>query len=188
MNTQLADAVGNLVTRVLRFVDKHFEGREPALDPAHEAELDRVLLEECGAIEDPGEALFDFRFRRACERFVGAATVANVFVDRTAPWALRKTDPERCASVLSTACQWIAWLAHWMAPFMPEKAQRMWAMAGGSGELCAQPWRGQPEPGRWRLLEPGAPLGDVEPLFTKLDDEQVQAEIAALEARAAAAG
>ena len=47
------------------------------------------------------------------------ARVANVFVDRLAPWSLRKTDPERCASVLNTCCEYLAWVARWMAPFMP---------------------------------------------------------------------
>ncbi len=75
VNAGLADTIGNLATRVLRFCDKHFEGRIPALDPEHASELDHVLLEECGAIGDPGESIRAFRFRRAAETLIANARV-----------------------------------------------------------------------------------------------------------------
>ncbi|MCB9915846.1 MAG: methionine--tRNA ligase [Planctomycetes bacterium] len=184
VNASLADTIGNLATRVLRFIDKHFEGKVPSIDAATCVELDRVLLEECGAIGDPGAHVREFRFRRAAETFVANAAVANVFVDRLAPWALRKTDPERCAAVLNTACEWLALLARWMAPFMPHKAQRLWAMLGQAGPVTAPGWPQPPRPGAWRTLPCGTPLGEVEGLFAKLDDERIAGEVAALEARA----
>jgi methionyl-tRNA synthetase len=185
-NTSLADTIGNLVTRVLRFVAKHHDGKVPPLAPEHTDELDRAILEECGAISDPAEAICEYRFRRACERLVGNATVANVFVDRLAPWALRKTDPERSASVLNTACQWIAWIARWMVPFMPDKAELLWSMVGGSGRAAEQGWPGLPQAGSWRVLEGGTPLGTIEGPFQKLTDEEIQGEIDALRLRAEA--
>jgi len=183
VNTSLADTIGNLATRVLRFVAKHHDGRVPPLDPAHAAELDRSILEECGPIADPAESILAFRFRRACDELVANAKVANVFVDRHAPWALRKSDPARSASVLSTACQWIAWLARWMAPSMPAKAQLLWSMVGGAGAVSAQPWPGVPTAPGWRTLPPGAPLGEIQAPFAKLDDEAIADELRALEAR-----
>ncbi len=185
-NTSLADTIGNLVTRVLRFVAKHHDGRIPPIAPEHEEELDRVLLTECGALEDPADAIIEFRFRRACERLVANASVANVFVDRMAPWTLRKTDPARSASVLNTCCQWIAWIAQWMHPFMPTKSVELWSMVGAPGALADQRWPGLPRAGEWRLLEAGAPLGEITGPFAKLADETIAAEIAALEARVAA--
>ncbi len=185
VNASLADTIGNLVTRVLRFAAKHWDERVPPLDPAHEAELDRALLEESGPIADPGEAVAEFRFRRATEVLVANATAANVFVDRLAPWALRKSDPARAASVLCTAAEWIAWLASWMQPFMPGKAQELWRMLGGEGELAQQPWPGLPRPGSWRRGLGGRRLGEVRPPFAKLEDEAVAEEIRSIEARAA---
>jgi len=187
-NALLADTIGNLATRVLRFVDKHFEGRIPALRAEHEEELDRVLLCECGPFGDPAEHVRAFRFRRAAEQLIENARVANVFVDRMAPWTLKKTDPELAGSVLATCCEWISWVARWSAPFMPEKAQALWAMLGHDSEVRDQPCPGVPRPGAWRGLEAGRPLGEVRGLFAKIDDATVAAEIAALEQRAAAAG
>jgi len=184
----LADTIGNLATRVLRFVAKHFDGRVPQLAPEHEEELDRVLLEECGALADPADHVLDFRFRKAVEAFVANAAVANAFVDRTAPWALRKEDPVRAASVLNTACEWIAWLARWMVPFMPDKARALWAMVGGEGPVEGGGWPGLPRSGAWRHGLAGTPLGEVTALFRKIDDEQVASEVERLERRAAEAG
>jgi len=184
VNTQLADTIGNLATRVLKFIEKNFEGRIPACEPSQQAELDGVLFEDCGTFGDPAEAILAFRFRRAAEQLIENARVANVFIDRLAPWSLRKTDPVRCASVLNTCCQWIAWVSRWSAPFMPGKAQKLWAMLGQPGLVADLGWCGMPLRDSWRLLQAGQKLGVVEGLFPKLDDAAVAAEIARLEARA----
>jgi methionyl-tRNA synthetase len=183
-NAQLADTIGNLVTRVLRFVDKHWEGRIPPLDPAHEEALDRRILAECGAFGDPALHVREFRFRRAAEQLVANATVANVFVDHSAPWALRKSDPVLAASVLNTCCEWLGWLARWMAPMMPGKAQRLWEMLGHAGAVADDRWPGVPVAGSWRSLPAGRRLGTVEGLFAQIDDETIAKEIEALEAGA----
>ena len=183
VNTGLADTIGNLATRVLKFIEKNFDGRVPACDPAHRAELDRVLFEDCGAFGDPALAIREFRFRRASEQLIENARVANVFIDKLAPWSLKKTDPARCASVLSTCCEWIAWISRWSAPFMPGKAQRLWEMLGNAGRVDALGWCGVPERPTWRSLAAGQKLGVVEGLFAKLDDKTVQAEIEKLEGR-----
>ena len=177
VNASLADTIGNLVTRVLRFAAKHWDERVPPLDPAHEEELDAVLLGQCGPIADPGDSIAEFRFRRAAEALVANAVAANVFVDRLAPWALRKSDPRRAASVLCTAAEWIGWLASWMQPLMPGKAQELWRMLGCTGELADQPWPGLPRPGRWRRGLGGQRLGEIRVPFNKLEDETIASEI-----------
>lgn len=179
-NALLADTIGNLVTRVLRFIDKNYGGRIPALAPEHREAQDRAILTECGAFGDPAAFVREFRFRRACEQLMENARVANVFVDKTAPWALRKTDPVLAASTLNTCCEWLAWLARWMAPFLPGKAQRVWEMLGQPGEVRAQPWPGVPSAATWRSLPADQKLGTVEGLFPKIDDALIAAELAKL--------
>jgi methionyl-tRNA synthetase len=180
VNSSLADTIGNLATRVLRFAAKHFDGRVPALEPALEAELDRSLLAECGPIADPARSVLDFRFRRATEELVANGVAGNVFIDRHAPWGLRAKDPVRTAAILNTACNWIALLAGWMGPFAPRKAQEIWAMLGGSGPNSARPWPGLPRAGSWRPLVAGTPFGTITGPFPKITDEQVEAELASL--------
>jgi methionyl-tRNA synthetase len=176
----LADVIGNLATRVLKLAARHFDGRVPGAGAAAFAEAERALLLECGPHGDPAEHVRAFRFRRACEQLLANAAVANVFVDKTAPWNLVKTDRERAAAVLAAAAEWIALLARWMAPFMPRKAQTLWEMLGQSEPVAGRGWPARPAPGSWRSLEGGEPLGDVQPLFAKLDDAAVASEVARL--------
>ncbi|MBI5432550.1 MAG: methionine--tRNA ligase [Planctomycetes bacterium] len=185
-NVLLADTIGNLASRVLKFLEKYYEGQIPAVSAEHAAEFDRILLTECGAFADPGAALLDFRFRRGTEDLAANARVANVFVDRVAPWSLRKTDPERAGAALATCCEWLALLAQWMAPILPGKAQRLWTMLGNLGEVGEQRWPKLPVAGAWRRNLSGQRIGQVDVLFPKIDDAVIAAEIDALHKRAAA--
>ena len=169
-NAHLAGNIGNLVTRVLKFIAKNYDGRVPDLSEDQRAAMDREILEECGAFGDPALHAQAFQFRRAADQLVANASVANVFMQRLEPWALRKTDPEKAASALNTLCEWLLWLARWMAPFMPGKAQELWEMLGQPGRVGDQSWPGAPEPSTWRQLENGAALGVPAALFPRLDD------------------
>lgn len=180
VNASLADTIGNLATRVLRFAAKHFEGRVPPLEESLATELDHSLLTECGPIADPARSVLEFRFRRATEELVANGMAANVFIDRQAPWSLRTKDPARAAAVLNTACNWLALLARWMGPFMPTKAEELWHMLGGTGSIHAQPWPGVPSAGGWRRLAAGTPFGTIEGPIPKIPDEAIAAEIASL--------
>ncbi len=168
-NTSLAGTIGNLASRVLKFIAKNHGGEIPAIGAAHAEEMDAVLLNDCGDLEDPAEHISAFRFRKAAEALVRNASAANVFVDRMAPWALRKEDPEKASASLATLCEYLAWIARWMAPFMPTKAQTLWQMLGCDGEVSAQPWPGLPEAGSWRSLPAGQPLGELGSLFPRVE-------------------
>ena len=186
-NSLLADVVGNLAQRVLRFLEKNFDGRVPEVPADMVEELDRAMLEECGAFGDPIEELVRTRFRRATETFIQNGRVANVYIDRLAPWSLKKTDPARCGAVLATACEWLVWMARWMAPFMPAKAQALWEQLGLEGRADAVMPQALPKKGAWRSLKPGAKLGTPAGLFPKIEDAAIAAEVEALKARAHAA-
>ncbi len=181
VNKSLADTIGNLATRVLRFIGKRYDGRIPPIPEA--SPFERTILEECGEFGDPAEHVREFRFRRAAEQLVANATVANVFIDKVEPWALHKTDPEQAGAALAVACDWIAWIARWMSPFMPEKAQSLWTMLGCEGRVEDTGWPGIPTAGTLRQLPPNQPLGEVHGLFTKLDDETIESELRALHER-----
>ena len=173
-NSALADNIGNLVTRVLKFIGKSFEARIPPISDQHRAEMDDEILERCGAIGDPAQHVRDFRFRRAAEQLLANSSVGNVFMQNLEPWALRKSDPERAASALNTLCEWLAWVARWMVPFMPGKAQVLWEMLGQSGAVSDRPWPGTPRPAHWRGLDAGTPLPGATPLFPKLEAPPAQ--------------
>ena len=168
-NADLAGNIGNLVSRVLKFIAKNYDGRVPDLFEEHRAEMDAEILEHCGLIADPAEAVLAFQFRSAARIVTANASVANLFMQRLEPWSLRKTDPERAASALNTLCQYLGWLARWMAPFLPEKAGQLWAMLGMQDEVTGRAWPGLPQAADWRFLEPGHRLGTPAALFPRLE-------------------
>ncbi len=170
----LANVFGNFAVRVLKFVAAHFEGRVPART-GFEAELARVhgcLRARSEAVAREIEA---FRFRRALEEFLGLAEDGNRFLDETAPWKLRKSDPVACASALHVALQFLPQLSVLASPFVPDMAERLRAM-------LALP----PRPPRPLLpaedLPAGHRLGTPEVLCEKIPDEVIEAEVNALRA------
>jgi methionyl-tRNA synthetase len=168
----LANVFGNFAVRILKFVAKHFDNRVPP----------RVGFEEeartvAQAIETRTRAvathLENYEFRRALREFTGLAEDGNLFLDRTAPWKLRKTDLEACGSALHLALQLLPALSVLAAPFVPGLAARLRAM-------LRLPPR---EPGPLlpaETLPAGHALGEAEVLVEKITDEEIEAEIAAL--------
>jgi methionyl-tRNA synthetase len=124
LNGDLANDLGNLAQRVLALVQRNCEGRVPAprsLTSADEAMLSgaRALLGKLRA--DFGEQTF----HRALESLWQVVGDANRYVDEQAPWALRKTDPARMATVLYVLAEVIRHLAILVQPVMPSAGSRL---------------------------------------------------------------
>jgi methionyl-tRNA synthetase len=183
-NGELCDVVGNFVHRSLTMTVKNFAGAVPPLGDA-DAEDRAMLAAIPEAVDAIAEALEAFRFRLGLERVIDLGRKANVYFDGKAPWTTRKTDPARTGTTLHVCCQVVHALAHVLAPFTPDGAQKLAAILGIT--LAA----GGPEggPDGWSVAK--IPLGEgraihpPEVLFPKLDKDQV-AEIADLHQRGGA--
>jgi methionyl-tRNA synthetase len=100
VNAELANSFGNLAQRTLSMIYKNLDGVIPA---PGDQEQDRELLEKVDSAVGELEARFDdFAFSVGLEAWMGAVFACNAYVDAAAPWALRKSDPERMADVLGT--------------------------------------------------------------------------------------
>lgn len=170
-NAHLASNLGNLGSRVLKFIAKNFDGCIPPLNPAHQGDLDSLLFECCAECDDPGQDLLAFRFRRSLEDVLALATAGNVFMQRCEPWKTNKADPDLAGSQLNTLCEWIALLAAWLSPFAPKKAQELWQQLGSQGQVCDAGWPKVPgaENVDWRTGLGGQTLGELEVLFPRMD-------------------
>ncbi len=176
-NNELADTLGNLVNRCFSFMKKNFDGKIPAqgeLKPEDKALIDSFQP----AFDEVGRCYYSYRVRQALSGAMAQAIAANKYVNDTAPWKLRKTDPARCATVLNAAARAIVNCAILLYPVIPDTALKILAKAG-------VPQEGAPE------FKPYAPsldnvaLGaDDSLLFTKIPDDQVKAEIEKLKASA----
>lgn len=134
-NADLANSFGNLAQRTLSMIHKNMGG---SLARHELKDEDRRLLAEVEEIAGrtlPAE-FSELRFSQGIEAWLRAVFACNQYVDEQAPWALRKTDPERMEAVLMTLFRAIRTLTMAMAPVVPDAARRLLsAMGQGDAEL-----------------------------------------------------
>jgi methionyl-tRNA synthetase len=138
-NSDLANSFGNLVQRVFSFIAKNLEGRVPMIgNPDYRsptsAELhpDQELLQEGVAVswQNAQRYLARLDIYQTTGAILYSVYEANAYVDKQAPWALRKTDPDRMETVLSVLLRTIRNLAVMLQPLVPSSAARVLAMFG----------------------------------------------------------
>ncbi len=129
-NTELGNAFGNLAQRVLGFIAKNCAGKLPGVHGRSEA--DEALLAQIGATVQTRipSMVENLELQQAVEVWLQACFACNAYVDSEAPWALRKTDPERMETVLATLYVCIAQLAVAITPVIPEKAAALLDLLG----------------------------------------------------------
>ena len=139
VNSELANSFGNLAQRSLSMIFKNLGGIVPS--PGEAAE-DLALLRQVDAACAELARQFDrFAFSIGLEAWMGAVFACNAYVDAAAPWALKKTDPERMAAVLGTLVAAIRKLAAAAAPVIPASAEKLIALidSGKDGQPIDQP-------------------------------------------------
>jgi methionyl-tRNA synthetase len=151
-NAELANSFGNLAQRTFSMIHKNLDGVVPT---AGEDEADRQLLSQVEEGCDSLTAAFqDLSFSAGLESWMGAVFACNAYVDAQAPWALRKTDPQRMAAVLGTLAAAVEQLTRAVAPVVPAAADKLLAYVE---EGRAEGRIGPPQPIFPRLeLEPAA--------------------------------
>ena len=138
-NSELANSFGNLAQRSLSMIFKNLGGVIPV---AGEATEDQTLLAQVEEACTTLEREFDrFSFSTGLEAWMGAVFACNQYVDAMAPWTLRKTDPERMASVLGTLVVAVRKLAVAVEPIIPASSAKLIALidSGKDGNPIEQP-------------------------------------------------
>ena len=135
-NVELANDLGNLAQRSLSLIARNLEGRLPARGPA--TEDDTALLDAANALPALLRDKIDRQvFHEALEDVWKVIRAANGYIDRQAPWALKKTDPARMAVVLRVLVDTLRPIATVLQPFMPGSMAKMLDQLGVSPEARA---------------------------------------------------
>ncbi len=170
-NNELADILGNFVNRSLSFTIKNFNGKVPK--PHAFAPMDLEMLEEIKrAQNEVGECIEHFKFRDACRRFMDLARHANKYFNDSEPWKTLRSDKPQCENTLYVSAQVVRALALIMHPFLPFTSEKVWKMLNLRGSVADQDWKNISE----IRIEEGHPLGQVEIIFSKIENETVQKE------------
>ena len=124
MNSELANDFGNLSQRVLSMIAKNCDGKVPAHGEFTDA--DKVLMDAAAALLDTLRQTYDAQaFNKALDQVWQIVGDANRYVDEMAPWGLKKTDPDRMATVLYVLADTIRVLGVLMQPAVPDSAAKM---------------------------------------------------------------
>ena len=117
----------------------------------------------------------EYAFHRALEAAWGMIARADKFISDAKPWELARSDEQRetLSAVLYRAAETIRWLAVLLYPVMPGSSRAIWNQLGLTGD----PQEFDPTELKWGGLRAGARVGEVAPLFPRIDKAKTMAEI-----------
>ena len=171
INSDMANDLGNLLSRALSMVIRYFDGTIPT--PSSPKEIDQRLQEvSLKILAHLPEQMNDLSFNKALGTIWEMVSASNKYVDETAPWSLAKDEKDRprLATVLYQTLESLRIIALFLAPFMPSTAEKMWSQLGMEGNLWEKRLE---EDGKWGGLKPGEKVVKPMPLFPRLDPAKI---------------
>ncbi len=210
-NSELVAILGNFVNRAVVLTHKYFDGKVPA-DLKPEAVDAETLAQIQPLKAEMERYLDGYKFREALKEAMNIARLGNKYLTDTEPWKVAKTDMDRTASILNVSLQICASLAVAFEPFLPFSSEKLRDIlnvgiaagtdhrSGEQGAVSENIYKTSEgaalhtgrtfdgislswdDLGKASLLPAGHRLNQPELLFSKIEDEVVDAQIARLEA------
>jgi len=179
INSDLAAGLGNLSSRTLTMVRNYCDSRIPAasadlsVEAGQQAENVQRSIEE--AKEKFEQEFSSYNFSRALDAVWAGITSVDKYISESAPWNLAKDASKRAhlETVLYTSAEALRQILLLLAPVLPNSTERIWQQMG----LAGKPAEINPESQAWGGLQPGTKIGEVSPVFPRIDKEKTMSEI-----------
>lgn len=174
INSDLANDLGNLLSRTTAMIAKYFDGVLPEERVA--GEPDKALLDKIAALHLEVERYMshmEFSFAlQAIWQVVGAC---NKYIDETEPWILGRSEDAhpRLASVLANLAEGLRVCAVMIRPFLPDTTEKILEALGLGDTSCRKTWESATSV---EIFQTAEPIMASKPLFPRLDmEEEIEA-------------
>jgi methionyl-tRNA synthetase len=185
-NSDLASGLGNLSSRTLTMIARYCESHIPSrLIPE-----DKLLLAKRTGVDTDETTVAGFielardqflmhfdnhAFSKALETAWSVVARVDKMITDAKPWDLAKdlNQAQTLGAVLYRAAEALRWLSVLLYPVMPESSRAMWSQLG----LDGSPAQVNPVELKWGELKEGAQIGDVQPVFPRLDKGKIMSQI-----------
>ena len=171
---ELANGFGNLASRVIAMLGRYFGGVVPQVDESSLADADLSIRNTMVAQSQKAHAAMErFIIHEAIAAAWGIVDELNGYLTEQEPWALAKDDSQkqRLEAVLYTAADGLRALAVLLSPVIPQAAAKLWralGMEAHAGSVDSQPLLDAGQPGG---LPGGITVGELEPLFPRIEND-----------------
>ena len=162
-NSNLANDLGNLLSRVVKMTFKQFDGVIPS--PAAENDDDRELKNAVlKAVEVMKSSVPDMKLNNGIEEVMNAIRAGNRYIEKTAPWSLAKSgDTARLGTVMYTTAEALRFISVLLSPIMPSKMTELRKSLG-----INSPATSMKELENWGGLVSGSKMEDTGALFQRI--------------------
>jgi methionyl-tRNA synthetase len=180
-NSDLANGLGNLASRVLTMIGKYFDGVVPPPSESREMPGDVLSVKMIGknAIEKARERFETYEFSWAVDAIWFLIATVDKYLVKEGPWKLAEDASKRSelASVIYTAAEALRVATALAHPVIPEATQKIWEQLGMTGRLEDQ----RLDRLQWGDLKPGTKIGRPEAVFPRMDKKETWEKIEAME-------
>ena len=176
-NNELVAIFGNFINRVVVLTNKYYQGVVP--EPGNLTDIDLETLTELRSYpETLAGSLERYRFREASQILMNVARLGNKYLADEEPWKVIKNDPERVKTIMYVALQIASALAVLSEPILPFTSEKLRAMLDQEGDQ-GRTWNDVAE--KETLLPAGKQINEATLLFSKIEDQEVEAQLQKLE-------
>ena len=174
-NNELVAIFGNFINRVVVLTNKYYEGVVPK--PNQFTQIDEEVLDQLKKYPQIiANSIEKYRFREASQELMNLARLGNKYLADEEPWKQIKSDTDRVQTIMYVALQIAAGLAYLSEPFLPFTSEKL----KGILQLKNADWNFVSE--NDELLAAGSKIEKGTLLFEKIEDAQIDAQLAKLEA------
>jgi methionyl-tRNA synthetase len=174
-NSDLANGLGNLASRTLTMIHQYRGDEIPA---GSDPEIAALANETVAAVEKHFDA---FEFSKGLEAVWALISAVDKYIVKKAPWKIfKQTEPAAQADLsttLYTAAESLRIATALLSPVLPQSAPKIWAQLGMPDSLDAVRF----ETLKWGTLQPGQKIGEIAPVFPRIELKEAVASMRALE-------